>query len=1760
MGGIAATWATGGVSTTTSAKALCSKFGNKFAETFLDNASSSTQMSIDGCQTAILEYAQMLNDAADVIRFRGTSWDPEEANNYWGNLKEGIIYGGTMANVLVDLLPQTGLWDQLSDIFIQAAQGAVSAIDPTPAISTEIFNAIMEGVQAGNAAGTFFIYLQEADDRREEWELNYESRWAYPDAFFFEYYQNNPLWVIDTEVPSITITSLVNGSKITLSAQATDNVGVTRIVFNAGGQTIDDITIDPPESPAERSVTWDALGQSGSVTLTVIAYDATGNTKSESVTVTVDNSMNLTVVHPSNVDTGNLFTISGRLTDAQGAGIDGVDVYAKIGASPVDSHSTTSGGGYYSILATAPGVSGSHTVTVEADHNGQRVSASSLLTVTDPKTGHDLAVRDFELSTYSVEPEGTVRLYATFDNQGEYEEQVLVHWYLYAPNSGTPFRHKISDYGMITSQTGSTGQKWIDLQTSSTHGTWNAVVWVELGTDEDPSDNKISLAFNVGTSPDYEEYARFDLAGSVPDTYSDGNNLYNVTVVDVYLDGSAQYQIQGGPTVTLDPDETYFYDSNKLVLAHEWGDEDDDKVMFQMWTYPPPVSFNVQPKQVTLNVGQRATYRVTCTKDLYTWDISDMTSDGAMLDGWSWHKNTVSSGVWDLYCDIPASAAQKTYEFWWELKFEGDKCAQKVELTVLPEHDVSVLNLSPQNGSSYDPETIVPISATVSAANNYTELPNVSLSITGPGEYSYTDSESPSISGSQTVAFSPDWYTTGLNPGDYMITVTATIGNDSNSDNDSQSSTLHINAPPQLSVNTQPDNTNHIQGDYIELRATVTSDSISHITDADVIAHVTWPDTSQTDPVMKYDEVDERYECMVPASQVGTYSGNVTASRPGSTDGDTPFADVVVSNAPPDTTITSSYPAEGEWIRQRSLNFSWIGFDTGTPVSGLQYSWKLDSHAWSAWSNDTNGIIDELSEGSNTLYVKSHDGELEDPEPAQRTFSVDSVAPTVTIVADGGNGAGVDFTTNQPQVLIEGTATDQENLSGLASISLNRSGSNEGTLTNWRFTIDLNEGQNCLTIFATDNTGNTGQDSITITYAPDTPPEVISTSPANNANDVAINTPISVTFSEAMDAVSITTATFLVNDGSSNMGGTVSYSSTTATFTPAAILDYNTTYTATITTGASDLAGNALQADYVWSFTVNYTILGNINGDDKIDLSDAILAIQVITGLHPAGVNLNADVNNNGKIGMAEVLYILQRISGFRDSEAQGFTNDDILGRKFYILEEDFGCRYDAEFISQNMVRIEEGNETADFTYTLTNNMIIVPDPFGEAGDNIFRLQVRHEDYFSVLASFGGGPFMQKDGLWTGISMITDLAFLNNSAEALKNLMVDQGLWGSTVTADGRIIRPGVSVTGSWWIENNIFFFAYPDEDTGCVDYKALKLQDDKLYRQTDAPHTILTRWYFDQANLPSSEFTAIGTYSYNSGNLTLNITSSDFPEHTGPSVSVEQWNVTLLSSTQMTWTDSDNDQIEWSRISGSGDILGEWEFVEPETGSTFRITFNSDNSFLVTGQIIPSTWREATIAVTASLIGGSGEVTLNIFDSGMIEEGNGGTGLNNTGLSVLFTNFSHPLFPAMFPGQVPVNYAWVVEGCSLDSVPLTINASVKSISDTVTTSAGTFTNCIRIEYTYNYAYDPGNGPEFVRKITRYFKENVGILKAIIERSDQVDTAVLSDYSLSGSGIIPMEVGNFWTYSWDRYWFWENGNTETFKITNVAFQTKSSAP
>src|SRR5450759_1970796 len=99
------------------------------------------------------------------------------------------------------------------------------------------------------------------------------------------------------------------------------------------------------------------------------------------------------------------------------------------------------------------------------------------------------------------------------------------------------------------------------------------------------------------------------------------------------------------------------------------------------------------------------------------------------------------------------------------------------------------------------------------------------------------------------------------------------------------------------------------------------------------------------------------------------------------------------------------------------------------------------------------------------------------------------------------------------------------------------------------------------------------------------PPKVTSTDPVNNTTGIAINSKISAMFSVGMDPSTITIENFTLRQGSTDVPGAVTYAGTKATFTPAANLAITTTYTATITTGATDISGKSIEKDYICSLT-----------------------------------------------------------------------------------------------------------------------------------------------------------------------------------------------------------------------------------------------------------------------------------------------------------------------------------------------------------------------------------------------------------------------------------------------------------------------------------------------------------------------------------------------------------------------------------------------
>ena len=185
-----------------------------------------------------------------------------------------------------------------------------------------------------------------------------------------------------------------------------------------------------------------------------------------------------------------------------------------------------------------------------------------------------------------------------------------------------------------------------------------------------------------------------------------------------------------------------------------------------------------------------------------------------------------------------------------------------------------------------------------------------------------------------------------------------------------------------------------------------------------------------------------------------------------------------------------------------------------------------------------------------------------------------------------------------------------------------------------------------------------------------TRPQVRSTNPPDVAVGVCSNKTINATFSEPMDPLTITTASFtLAVTSGASVKGVVAYDAVTkiATFNPVRNLTGTpaTNYTATIKGGANgvkDLAGNSLAADKVTTFTTNAS---------ACTTAPALGAAAPFGGFCGSATLTNDGLDTviNGDIGVSAAS---TQITGLRDSGANVYTvttsNDGMVNGLIYTL------------------------------------------------------------------------------------------------------------------------------------------------------------------------------------------------------------------------------------------------------------------------------------------------------------------------------------------------------------------------------------------------------------------------------------------------------------------------------------------------------------
>jgi alpha-tubulin suppressor-like RCC1 family protein len=206
---------------------------------------------------------------------------------------------------------------------------------------------------------------------------------------------------IDTTIPTVSITSPASGAtvsnSVTVSAAASDNVGVVGVQFKRDG-----LNIGGEDTISPYSISWDTTSvANGSHTITAVARDAAGTSASITIGVTVNNA-DVTPPHVSVTSPADGATVSGSIPFSANASdnVGVMSVQFRVDGIFVGTDSTAP----YSIsLDTKAFSNGSHSLIARAfDTSGNPATSTAIdVTINNPVLnalsggeGHSVVLKD----------------------------------------------------------------------------------------------------------------------------------------------------------------------------------------------------------------------------------------------------------------------------------------------------------------------------------------------------------------------------------------------------------------------------------------------------------------------------------------------------------------------------------------------------------------------------------------------------------------------------------------------------------------------------------------------------------------------------------------------------------------------------------------------------------------------------------------------------------------------------------------------------------------------------------------------------------------------------------------------------------------------------------------------------------------------------------------------------------------------------------------------------------------------------------------------------------------------------------------------------------------------------------------------------------------------------------------------------------------------------------------------------------------------
>jgi hypothetical protein len=253
---------------------------------------------------------------------------------------------------------------------------------------------------------------------------------------------------------------------------------------------------------------------------------------------------------------------------------------------------------------------------------------------------------------------------------------------------------------------------------------------------------------------------------------------------------------------------------------------------------------------------------------------------------------------------------------------------------------------------------------------------------------------------------------------------------------------------------------------------------------------------------------------------------------------------------------------------------------------------------------------------------------------------------------------------------------------------------------------------------------------------------VTNTLNGNGATNVPINTQVGATFSETMNATSVSSSNFLLKEtvSSTPVAGSLAFSAANAVFTPTAVLLPSTGYTVTVkggSLGVSDLAGNVMAADYVWSWTTaasGDTVAPTVTSSNPADLATGVCVNKTVNATFSEAMD---------PLSLSNASFSLAVTGG---AAVDGLVTYDALSR----------------IASFNPTGNLTGTPSTSYTATIKGGTAGVKDLAGNAmvGDTSLRFSTSAAicataPALGAIASFGGfggNATLTNDGLNTQIN------------------------------------------------------------------------------------------------------------------------------------------------------------------------------------------------------------------------------------------------------------------------------------------------------------------------------------------------------------------------------------------------------------------------